>query len=141
MPTGIDFESAISPFEVLHVFSPNVLVSFLLGMAFPIYIAICNWKTVVKKTDLHLLGCTLLMSYLQMALLIETEPRKNDGNFGWAYMIFMFITYVYAMREFLLWNRDYEYERRKQRIAVSVGWGLFFLQVTIGIYYTFHVYG
>lgn len=138
---GADNGIDISPFEVLHVFSPNVFISFVLGMAFPLYIVVCNWKTVVKKPDLHLLGCALLTSWLQMALLIETGARKNDGNFGWAYLIFMFITYVYAMREFLLWNRDYEYEKRKQRITVSVGWGLFFLQVTIGIYYTFHVYG
>lgn len=138
---GADNGVAVSPFEVMSVYCPNIFVSFVLGMAFPLYIAICNWKTVIRKQDLHLLGCALFTSYLQMALLIETGSRKNDGNFGWAYLIFMFITYVYAMREFLLWNRRYEYEKRKQRIAVSVGWGLLFLQVTIGIYYTFHVYG
>ncbi len=131
---------AISLFEVMKRYSPNILISTVLGMAFPLYVMIGRWKTVRKKPELQLLGCTVFAAYLEQSLLMETGYRKYHGNFGWAYLVFMFLTYVFSLREFLLWNRAYEYDRRGERSAVGIGWVLFFIQLAIGVYYTFHLY-
>lgn len=131
---------AISLFEILKLYSPNVLISFILGMAFPIYISLCNWNRIIKKSDLQLLGCCMVASYLENALLVETGVRKVHGNFGWAWLLFMFLAYVFAMREFLIWNESYDYKKTISKIAISIGWGLFFIQAAIGIYYTFHLF-
>lgn len=130
----------ISLFEVWKHHSPNVLISFLLSMTFPIFILICNWNKIRKKMDLQLLGCSMFVSYAESALLIETGSRKYSGNFTWAWALFLFLSYVFAMREFLIWNRDYDYEKTAQKITISIGWILFFIQTAIGIYYTFHLY-
>lgn len=42
----------ISLFEVMKRYSPNILISTVLGMAFPLYVMIGRWKTVRKKPEL-----------------------------------------------------------------------------------------
>ena len=138
---GEDNHIAVSLFEVMKLYTPNILISFLLGMAFPLYVIICNWKEIRKKTDLQILGCTLMAAYLQQALLMETGYRKAHGNFCWAWNLCMFLAYVFSMREFLIWNEKYDYEKKGARVMVSVGWGLFFLQTAIGVYYAFYMDG
>lgn len=131
---------AISLFEIIKLHTPNILISFCLVMGFPLYVAICNWKRIKKKLDLQLLGCSLLASFLEYALLMETGSRKLHGNLGWAWVLFVFLAYIFTMREFLIWNKDYNYEKHLSKITISIGWILFFIQVAIGIYYTFHLF-
>lgn len=138
--TGENNSITITLFEIWKCYSPNILISFILGMGFPIYIALCNWTKIKKKIELQILGCALFASYLEYALLAETGARKYDGNFSWAMLLFMFLAYVFAMRELLIWNKNYDYKKTVSKITISIGWGLFFIQVAIGIYYTFHLY-
>lgn len=132
---GGDNKIAIGFFEVINLYTPNAFVSFILGMAFPLYVMICNWNSIKNKSDLQILVCSLIAAYLEWALLMETGIRKTHGNFGWAYAIFMFIVYVFSMREFLAWNKKCDYSKSGSKIQLSIGWILFFIQLLVGIYY------
>ncbi|MCQ2519476.1 MAG: hypothetical protein MJ107_02975 [Lachnospiraceae bacterium] len=128
--------------EVWNMFTENVPVSIMLGMAFPIYVVFINGGYFVK----NVLGRLSLISYgvgfLEAAILGE-ETKLEHGNFLWPMMSGMTILWISALLRFvaLACKTDSEEEpTAAKRILLGVGWILLFAHMIAGfIYYYNHV--
>jgi len=87
-------------------YSPNVFVSLLLLIAFPLSVLVFYPREVLKNDSLVLSWLIFLMALLQYSLFAEAGHHRNHGNFGWGRQIilplvftFSSIVYLKAIRE------------------------------------------
>lgn len=102
---------------------------------FPILVLSINYKA-FKKPEVKLLIFTWICSFIEMALLIEKGTRRYDGNFTWGFVLCTFLAYIVSIKVLLESTHD-EKEGKVKNILLFAQWGLFFLQLMIGIYYAF----
>lgn len=121
---------------VWKVWSPNVLLSLLLSMAFPVYyyIVFANRREGHGTGD-RLAGCTFLCGLLEYAILAETGERRYHGNFMWGLQLAAFLIYFVSVRKFYVLNAAYDYNDRRERRKISAGWIILLFQVYFGVHY------
>ena len=82
-------------------YTPSILVSILLGLAFPLVSLI---KHVVQApprwTFLAFAWLLVMVALIEGLLLAETGPRRMDGNLLWGYAISMQVVFVFSVAEF-----------------------------------------
>lgn len=118
---------------VLHAWSPNLLISFILAFAFPIFVFSFNYKTLCRKTSVQLVICYELMAWLESAFLYEIGPRSGDGNWLWGSYLSMFIVWMVALIHFWDIIQDDTTPPSKRHINLLVGISLFALHLLFGI--------
>lgn len=96
----------IAPFKVWKLFSPNILASTFLGLAFPILIVALYPKQCRQNTSLVWAWLTLAIALLQLVLLSETGPRWAHGNFVWGSLFATTIVFIYSARLVIQAPRD-----------------------------------
>lgn len=124
----------IAWFDVLGHYSPSIPFSILLSFLFPLYVILTNIR-IVKERDIRLTFFLWFSGFLEAAMLAETGYRRYHGNFSWGHVLATFLVYVVTFRYFLKRNREYDYQKLRERILVIIGWIIFILQFAIGIYY------
>jgi hypothetical protein len=91
----------IKPFYEWSQASPNIPVSILVGIAFPLCVLICYWRQLVGERALLLAWVTLGVAILEFALIAENITLPSSGNFGWGMITANRILFI-ATTEFLL---------------------------------------
>ncbi len=91
----------IAPFAAWNAVARNIPVTVVLGLAFPLTVAALYRRDVVNDRPLALAWCVMLVALLEFALLIETGPRADHGNFGWGAIAANQVLFI-ACCEFLL---------------------------------------
>lgn len=124
---------SVSWLEVLHLYTPNVLVSFLLAFAFPLYALVIDWKENSKRTDVILVICLEISGWLESALLRETGDRISDGNFLWGSYLSMFLVWMVMTNRFFVYRKTTE--QKHSQLKIDIGLGLFFIHVIFGVLY------
>ena len=103
-----------------------VLISFFAGLCFPLYVLFNN-RSALRYIDIRLALSMLIVSLLQKSFLAEVGQHRFDGNFGWAYLLAMFILYMVAAKHFFAAS-----DLRNWRM--TVGKLIFVYQLLIGIW-------
>lgn len=118
--------------EVWKLFSDNVFLSILLGMAFPIYILLLDIRFFVKNMAgrLALIGYGIV--FPESAVLREDGNRINHGNFMWPLMSGMLLVWLVALLRLAVTERSEEYASLRKGLLLS-GWFLFFCHVFCGL--------
>lgn len=128
----------IAPFVVWDSISPNILISLLLGFAFPLVVFVCNYKK-LKDIDSKLAMVMFLAGYLEYALFAEIGERRFHGNFSWGAGLSMLFVYVVAMKKFIDFNKTCDINNKRQAVLLSVQWIVFIASVWFGFLYFYKI--
>lgn len=130
-----------TPFQVWNLFTDNVVLSIFLGMAFPLYVLMLDYRYFIERPA----GKMALLSYgigvLEAALLGEEGSRMTHANFLWPMMSGMFLMWVVALWRFLILEQTKDMTK-KQQVCIVIGWVLFIAHVICGlVFYRMEVLG
>ena len=128
--------------EYWRTSSPNVAVSVLLVILFPLVILCLATYKKVGQEDLRLAWLMFLVGAVEKAVLIETGSRVSHGNFGWGYSLGCFFIWWVAVKYYLLlfWRKDISKRSWKYK---EVFWGLtsviLILHLMGGVFYLYQL--
>jgi hypothetical protein len=125
----IDVQRGSIAFDPLTVWlsqTPNIPVSILVGIAFPLFVLIAYWKKMRGEMALLLAWPTLVIAILQYAFLSNGWGAQTDANFGWGMILADHVLFV-ASCEFLL--------RQPASRVRLFGWGILGLHTIAGAFY------
>lgn len=117
-------------FDVWRLYTPNVAVSLLLALLFPLAYLVLQNRNIKNKLSMSFAWLCLLSGVLEYGLLKETGSRFSDGNFSWGYSISLTILYVFTASDFFGSLAD-----RKRKAAVCIPVIVITLQVLFGVRY------
>lgn len=118
--------------EVWKLFSDNVFLSVLLGMAFPIYILLLDIRFFIKSTAGRLALIGYSVAFLEAAVLGESGNRLSHGNFMWPLMSSMLLLWLVALLHLMVMEHAEEYTGLRKGLLLF-GWFLFFCHVFCGL--------
>ena len=147
----ITISAGLSGWQFLHVFgedktkividflgvwshyTPNVFVSILLALCFPLMYLVFNFKLILNNDYLIVSWIMILFSILYAAFLAEKGPRFYHFNFSWSYMISLSLLYVFTFVDYLK-NIVQIKTRIKFLLNIIVVW-----QLIVGTYYFYTI--
>ena len=93
----------IAPFKVAGLYTPNIAISTLLVLAFPLLLALCSIaRRVFDWTDAFA-WLMLLAGMAEKFLLAEGGSRFYHGNFSWGYIIGLYLLWFVSVRDYAAW--------------------------------------
>lgn len=119
--------------EVWSMYSENVGLSVLLGMAFPLFIVLINARYFIKDDLGRLALACYGVGFLEAALLGESTVL-SFGDFLWPMMSGMLVMWVVAVMRLLALERT-QADTGLKRNLLNIAWSLFFLHVLCGFLY------
>ncbi len=120
--------------EVWHMYSNNVLLSVLLGMAFPLFMVLINTQFYLKD-DLGRLALTGYgVGFLEAALFGESGGKLSHSDFLWPMMSGMLLMWVVSTLKLLVLEYT-QADTKGKRILINTAWFLFFVHVCYGLMY------
>ena len=119
--------------ELLHYFTPNVLISFLLAFAFPIFVFIMNPISNIKKVEVQMVFCYEIAAWLESALLIQTGDRALHANFCWASMLSMFMVWFVMLIQFIKYLSEEDKSSIRYKVTKFVGFILLWFHFLFGL--------
>lgn len=121
-------------FEVWNMYTENVGLSVLTGMAFPLFMLAINSRYFLKD-DLGRLALTgYCVGFLEAAFLGESGQKLSYSNFLWPMMSGMLLMWVVSVLRLLVLEKA-QADSRKKRILLNAAWALFFIHVLYGLLY------
>ncbi len=119
-------------FGVMKLYSPNIIISTLLVLAFPLAVLIASRSRITRNPYLILCWLTTVIAFLQFAFLAEKE-KFYQGAFAFGYIIALFLLYIWSMKEFLSWFQPIETNiNMKTKRSVAI---IYLLHLVSGVYY------
>lgn len=93
----------IAPFKVAGLYTPNIAVSTLLVLAFPLLVSLCSIaRRTFDWTDAFA-WFMLLAGMAEKFLLAEGGSRMYHGNFNWGYILGLYLLWFVSMRDYAAW--------------------------------------
>ncbi|NMA06517.1 MAG: hypothetical protein GX928_02210 [Ruminococcaceae bacterium] len=124
--SGIGFGFA----DVWRLYSDNIFLSITLCFAFPMFIYLLNFRSLIKN---NLLLTSLILTLISLAegiFIYEKGPRMPDGNFLQGYQHAMFYSFICTSIFFV--NKK---SHRMSKTYSIMGAIIFFAHVVSGCYY------
>lgn len=122
-----------SLFNAWKSYSPNVFISIILGMAFPIWMVVTDFKYFWQSIEGRLSLVCYFTGMFEFALFIETGYKFGHLNFAWEYMSGMLVIFVIAAWRLMMQTLEYK-GGFLAKARVCVGWFLLFMQLYSGFY-------
>ncbi len=119
----------ISFLGVWSAATPNVFISILLAILFPLLYLIFNLNNVKKNNYLLLSWIMTFISIGYAAFLAEEGARFYHGNFFWSYMVSLSLLYVFTLIDYIK-NITYINPHIKLFLNIILSW-----QVLVGVFY------
>ena len=119
----------ISFLGVWSAATPNVFISILLAILFPLLYLIFNLDSVKKNNYLLLSWIMTFISIVYAAFLAEEGARFYHGNFFWSYMVSLSLLYVFTLIDYFK-NITYINPHIKLLLNIILSW-----QVLVGLFY------
>jgi hypothetical protein len=121
-------------FGVWKLYSRHIVLSVLLGTAFPLTLSLFRFRAVLRNDYLKISWLLYGVTFLQFAFLAERDGFDN-GNFSWGYNLALWVLFLFTAVEFFRWLAE-EGEgsgaEKAKLVLVSV---LFSLHLTSGAAY------
>lgn len=129
---------AIMPFAVVKLYTPNVWISLLLAIAFPLLMAFIAWGHRISDQASALAWLMLFSGFMERILLAETGERFTHGNFNWGFQLSLYFVWLIAMRDWLSL-----YIGRSGKKARGAGFyistAVLILHLASGLYYLYYL--
>jgi hypothetical protein len=120
---------------VWKLYSPNIPISILLALAFPLSVAILGVREIGRNPALLLSWLLTLVGMLQFAVLAVGGSLYMNGDWSWGYLTAMQILFVFSLAEFLRWLQLVEPANAANRIKTLVVSCVFSLHLISGTLY------
>lgn len=120
--------------EVWSLYSDNVALSVLLGMAFPLFLVLINGEYFLKSIWGRLALVGYGVGFLEAAVLGEGGTKMTHANFLWPMMSGMLLMFVTAMMRLLVLERT-QADTKGRRALLTMAWVLFGVHVLYGFLY------
>lgn len=91
-------------FGVWKLHTPNVFISMLLVLAFPISVLVAGKGQALKNQYVRMAWILTLVAFLQCGLLAE-EEKFDQATFCFGYDLALFVLYVFSVEECIRWFR------------------------------------
>lgn len=131
---------AIMPFAVVRLYTPNVWVSLLLAIAFPLLMLGIAWGKKALDWTAGLAWLMLFSGFMERILLAETGERFTHGNFNWGFQLSLYFVWLVAMRDWLSLYIGRAGPKKKARGAgFYISTVLLLLHLASGLYYLYYL--
>ena len=136
--TGIAIEFG----RVLHNWSPNLGISFILAFAFPLVVLILNFKSLIRKTIIQVTIFYEFAAWAESAFLYEVGTRELHGNWLWGSYLSMFIVWMVFLIQYCDILHNDEVSAKRKRLNLIIGLPIFFMHLVQGIkfWYSFSTF-
>ncbi len=128
----------IELFRAVKNYTSHPLLATFLVLAFPLVFLLFNIKKEWKRYDTQLVVINTAIGWVMRSVLYETGLREKHGNFGWAYMIALFLLYIVCMGHFLEDLRSVP-DDKKILAKNGVIFGIMCIQILFGIIYIYRL--
>lgn len=133
--TNEDAKVAVYPFlTAWHLYSPNVLVSIILAMLFPLWMFITNIKYFLGTVEGRLGVLGYVVGALEFSFFVETGFKLTHLNFSWPMMSGMLLFWVVATAR-LVHLTCSEEDSKWGNAVVMIGWIFMIIHVCSGLVY------
>lgn len=92
---------AVEPFVWWRVYTENILVSFLISVAFPLVYLIFYFRRVTSQTFLYYAYLLFFVGVMILILFVEKGHRETDGNFFWQAIACNYILFFAVALDFV----------------------------------------
>jgi len=130
----------IDLFKVWSTYSPNVFISVLLGLAFPIFVLLMNIKRLHRDRTLLLSWIIGIIAMAELSLFALKGADWVYGDFFWGYYIAQLILQTVSLIRFVEYYNDPLRKRLRSVIACAAGVFLYLCHLSSGIYYFIAIY-
>jgi hypothetical protein len=124
------FGIIIAPLRVWSLYTPSILMSLLLSLAFPISFTLVYFHQIRNNPKVIFSWLVLIVALFQMALFAQAGPGFGDGNFFWGSYIALFILFLTCISCFI------KQPINKKWVFVMI---IFLLHVISGLIYYFKI--
>lgn len=126
----------LAPFAVWRIYSPNIPVSLLLSVAFPLGTALLYFKEIKKDPTVLLAWGILVVAIAQYALLAETGERFTDANWIWASNIAMYLVFLVSTATLIGQPKSKRFYFLSALLALHIAAGVYYYgRVALGLGY------
>ena len=112
---GVQRTSELDILTVWRMFTPNVFVSILITIAFPLAVLVFRYRSVIKNNYLIAAWIAMIAGMLQFALFAEHDMAGRvirSANWIGGYLIGLTLVFVFTMPEFANWLKGSDYRDR-----------------------------
>lgn len=115
--------------SVWYQYTDSIIISVLKSSLFPLYVVLLNVLSKKRMSvELKLSAVNFIFGACVFFFLAETGERANAGNFGWTYLMSLFVFFVFSMRDF--------FESKFVSVrCYTIGILFFLLHLLSGLYY------
>lgn len=124
---------SISPFAVWRLYSPHLVVSFGLSLAFPLAALAVAWRQVLRDLPLKFAWAVFAVAWLQCVILAEKGAAFAHANFMWGCYAAVFILFMASARALL--------SAPPRGWRAFVVWGIFWAHAASGVLYVVYLVG
>lgn len=128
---GVGFEWG----RVYTYWTPNMYISFLLAITFPLFVFLFNYRKMIKDRVVQLALCFETAAWLEGAILYQKGPGEHCGNFWWASYLSLYIVFSIALYYFLDSSTKVDLKKKKNILYLASGSILFFMHLLFGLFY------
>jgi hypothetical protein len=122
-------------FGLWRQWSPNVAISLLLALAFPLSVLLLRWRQAIRSFSWLLAWIMTVVGILQFGLLAIDGPAYGSGDWSWGYLFALQILFLVSIIEFFRWGDSVSRDRLATRICATAVCVVFSLHLVSGIYY------
>lgn len=120
--------------EVWSMFTENITLSIVLGMAFPLFMIWIDARFFFQDTLGRLVLVGYAVGFLEAALLGEGGSKLGHADFIWPMMSGMLLMWMASTLRLLVLERT-QADTKTKGILIDVAWFVFFLHVLCGLLY------
>lgn len=121
------------PFEVWGMYTENVILSVVMGLAFPLFMFLLNTEFFLKDNLGRLALLSYAVGFLEAALLGESGKLEH-GDFLWPMMWGMALLFIVSTFRLLVLEQTQATTKTKS-LLINVAWFLFWSHVLFGLLY------
>ena len=126
---GENSHIVIDFFSVWMISSPNIPLSIILALAFPIFFTMLNTESLIKNRYILISWVMVLIGIIYYSSFAQTGRFYFHGNFGWSYMIALSILYLFSIIEFFKLYPTLNWYKKYPLLALLI------FQLIVGIVY------
>ena len=115
----------------MRKYSPNVSISLLISILFPLLVLIFRWKVAINNPYLLISWLSLIISISYYATLAEAIAYEA-GNFAWGCHLNIQLVFLFSFVEFISWVKELKNKTTAPVLIVAFS---IFLHMISGAFY------
>lgn len=127
---------------IWRLFTPNVGISILITIAFPLSLLIFRFKHVMHNAYLTVAWMTTLIGMLQFSMIAEyTSDGKLITSANWigGYLMGLGLLFVFTIAEYAKWLKSEGASKKREKVKIRIASFLLCLHTFGGIYYIYEL--